>query len=263
MVSVHYAEGQGNHYVCLRSTPNFDCSEYKYDEPISDIDNIQIEIHEHSSDMDNIQTELDEHNSDMESIHTELDQHKSDVDNIQTEFGKHNSDMGNIQTELGECITDIADARTELMSDMDDVQNELEKYISDNKSNWNLFPNKIWLKIMRAVLQQCNFKANHICLTFVTLNLVNKRFNEPTQKCKDNLPRIYCNPELLPKPKSGKHIVSIQSLIRKFGSFSDVVLEIKRIINFSRWNSAFLVLIPDTRLWFIILNIFWKNRKRP
>ena len=41
MVLGHYAEGQGHHYVCLRFTPNFDCSEYEYDEPISDIDNIQ------------------------------------------------------------------------------------------------------------------------------------------------------------------------------------------------------------------------------
>ena len=159
----HDAEGQGDHYVCLRSTPNFDYSEY--DEPISDIDNIQTELDEHTSDMDNIQTELDEHNS-----------HKD-----------------NIQTELDECITDVGDARTELMGDMEDVQNELDKYISDNKSNWNLLPNEIWLKIIRAVLQQCDFKANHVCFTFATLNLINKRFNKLTQKCKDNLPRIYCN----------------------------------------------------------------------
>ena len=35
------AEGQGGHYAYLRSTPNFDCSKYEYDEPISDIDNRQ------------------------------------------------------------------------------------------------------------------------------------------------------------------------------------------------------------------------------
>ena len=44
--------------------------------------------------------------------------------------------MDNIQTELDECITDIGDnTRTELTGDMDDVENELDKYISDNKSN--------------------------------------------------------------------------------------------------------------------------------
>ena len=171
------------------------------------MDNIQTELDEHNSGMDNIQTELDEHNSDMDNMQTELDEHNSDMDYIRAELDEHNSDMANIQTELHECITDI-----EFMGDMDDVQNELDKYISDNKSNWNVLQNEIWLKIIRTVQQQCDFKANHICSTFATSNLVNKRFNELTQKCKDNLPRIYCNPELLPKPKSGKHIFSIQSL---------------------------------------------------
>ena len=59
---------------------------------------------------------------------------------------------------------------------------ELDKYISDSKSNWNLLPNEIWLKILRAVLQQCDFKANHICFTLANLNLLNKIFNELTQK---------------------------------------------------------------------------------
>ena len=117
--------------VCLRSTPNFDGSEYEYDKPISDTDNIQTELDEHNSDMDNIKTELDE------------------------------------------CITDIGDVRTELMGNMSNVQNGLDKHISDNKSNWNLLPKEIWLKIIRAVLQQCDFKANHTCFTFATLNLVN------------------------------------------------------------------------------------------
>ena len=249
MVLGHYTKEQGDHYVCLRFPPSSDCSEYEYREPISDIDNIQTELDEHISDMDNIQTELDEHNSDLYNIQTELDQ--------------HNSDMDNIQTELEKCITDIGDAQTELMDDINDAQTELDKCISENKSNWNLLPNEIWLKIIRAVLQQCDFKANHLCFTFATLNLVNKRFNELTQKRKDNLPRVYYNPEFLPKPKSGKHIVSTQSLIRKFGSFSGFVLEIKRILHFSRLSSAWLVLIPDSHSWFIILNTFWKNRKRP
>ena len=48
------------------------------------------------------------------------------------------------------------------MGDIDEIQNELEKHISDNKSNWNLLPNEIWLKIIRAELQHCDFKANHM-----------------------------------------------------------------------------------------------------
>ena len=138
------------------------------------------------------------------------------MDITQTELDKRNSDMDNIKTEIDECITDIGNARNELMSDMDDAQNELDEYIFDGKSNWNLLPDEIWHKIIKAVLQQSDFKANRICFTFATLNLVNKRFKK-IQKCKANLPRIYCNPQLL----------------------SGVVLEIK-------WNSALLALIPDS-----------------
>ena len=163
----------------------------------------------------------------MENIQTELDKHNSDTNIIQTELDEHNSDMDKIQTGLDYCITDIGDAQLELIGDMDNVQNKLNKYISDNKSNWYLLPNEIQLKIVRAVLQQCNSKAYHICFTFAILNLVNKKINELTQKCKDNLARIHFNPELLPKPKSGKHIVSIKSLIQSFGSFSGIVLEMK------------------------------------
>ena len=155
------------------------------------------------------------------------------MDIIQTELDKRNSDMDNIKTEIDECITDIGNARNELMSDMDDAQNELDEYIFDGKSNWNLLPDEIWHKIIKAVLQQSDFKANRICFTFATLNVVNKRFKK-IQKCKANLPRIYSNPQLL----------------------SGVVLEIK-------WNSALLALILDSHSWFIILNIFRKNQKRP
>ena len=51
MVLGHYAEEQGDHYVCLRSTSNFGCSEYEYNEPISDIDNIQTELDKHTGNM--------------------------------------------------------------------------------------------------------------------------------------------------------------------------------------------------------------------
>ena len=44
MVLRHYTKVQGDHYICLRSTPNFDCSEYQYEEPTSYTDNIQTEL---------------------------------------------------------------------------------------------------------------------------------------------------------------------------------------------------------------------------
>ena len=41
MVLGYVSGRQDDHYVLLRSTPNYDCSEYEYDGPISDIGNIQ------------------------------------------------------------------------------------------------------------------------------------------------------------------------------------------------------------------------------
>ena len=231
MVLGHFVEGQGDH-ICWRSMPNFGCSEYKYDEPIPDTGNIQTELDKQNSDMDNILTECDEHNTDMDNIQTQPDKHNNDINNNQTKLDIHNNDMDNIQTELDQYITDIGDAWTELIGNMGDVQNELDKHISDNKSNWNLLPNKIRLKVIRAVLQQCSFKTNHICSRFATLNFANERFNELTQKRKDQLPRFYSNPELIPKPKCGKHCWHPRLNMKKFDSFSGVMFEIKQIVNF-------------------------------
>ena len=59
----------------------------------------------------------------------------------------------------------------------------------------------------------------------------------------------YCNPELLSKSKSVKHVVNIQSLTQKFGSFSDVVLEIKETVNFSQ---EFSMVSAHSRLSFVV-----------
>jgi len=73
------------------------------------------------------------------------------------------------------------------------------------------------------------------------------------------LPKVYISfPEMLPKPFHGKHIVSVNKLIRDFGSFSGVMLELKQIINHPKWNLAWLILICHGFGWYIIENIFWK-----
>ena len=103
---------------------------------------------------------------------------------------------------------------------------------------------------------------NHVCFVLKNLKLVSHRFFSLASKSLEHLPRIYINnPKLLPKPKRGKYVVSIMSLISKFGSFSGIVLNIKRMLNFSGWNSSWLVLLPCPHSWFIILDFFWKRRK--
>ena len=192
----HYAEGQGDHYICLRKDQSVENNGTDY-EPESEMD---------------------------DDPEDDIDDPEGDMDDPQ--------------------------------DDMDDPQGELEV-------DWDLLPNEIWLKIIRDALQQCDFSIeNHVCFTFQSLRLVNQRISQLVALCIEELPRIYCNnAELLPKPKNGKHVVSVMSLIRKSGSCSGVVLELKRILNFSRWNSAWLVLLLCPHSWFVILSIFWRKRK--
>ena len=70
------------------------------------------------------------------------------------------------------------------------------------------------------------------------MKIVNHGFLSLASKSIEDLLRIYLNnPDLLPKPKRVKFVVSIMSLIRKFGSFSGIVLHIKHMLNFSGWKS--------------------------
>ena len=90
------------------------------------------------------------------------------------------------------------------------------------------------------LLHQCDFNSfeNYVCFVLKNLKLPNHRFFSLASKSIEDLPRIYLNnPGVLPKPKRGKCVVSIMSLIRKFGSFSGIVLVIRHILNFSGWNS--------------------------
>ena len=56
--------------------------------------------------------------------------------------------------------------------------------------------------------------------------------------------------------------VNVQRLIREFSSASGVIIELKRIIQHPKWNSAWLVLLSEAFSWFVIKDIFWKTKKR-
>ena len=75
------------------------------------------------------------------------------------------------------------------------------------------------------------------------------------------LPRIYiAYPDNLPKAINGIRTVSVQRMIRLFGSFSGVMTELKQIINDKHWNTAWVMLAFYRLGWFIIENIFWKKK---
>ena len=80
------------------------------------------------------------------------------------------------------------------------------------------------------------------------------------ESLKLTLCRVYISDEQVLNQKSGKRAVSVQRLIKHFGSYSGVILELKIIINSSKWNHAWVVLLPDVHSWFIVTNIFWRKR---
>ena len=74
------------------------------------------------------------------------------------------------------------------------------------------------------------------------------------------LPQVYVlYTNVLPKSRLGIR-VNMQRIIQNAGSFSGLVLELKRIINNHRWNRAWLDLIVLWRGWYIITSIFWKTK---
>ena len=66
-------------------------------------------------------------------------------------------------------------------------------------------------------------------------------------------------PDNLPKAIKGIRTVSVQRMIRLFGSFSGVMTELKQIINNKHWNAAWGMLALYGLGLSIIENIFWKK----
>ena len=95
---------------------------------------------------------------------------------------------------------------------------------------------------IKTVLQQCHFSIeNHVFFTFGSLSRVNQEFSNLVNPCIKELARAYCtNVELLRKTRKGKYVVMAMDSIWKLGSFGGVLLELTHILNFSRWNSAWL-----------------------
>ena len=78
------------------------------------------------------------------------------------------------------------------------------------------------------------------------------------ERAKRLLPQVYLPyTNVLPKSWLGIR-VNMQQMIRNAGSFSGLVLELKRIINNYRRNKAWLDLIVLLHVWYIITNTFWK-----
>ena len=257
LVLVHYAEGQGNHYVCVRQNKltettgkNYD-QESKTDEDANlDPENLHPEIKDLGDDgIDDGKDEI------TAMICIIMSQRIETIKNVRGQLPAAN--YYHKAFHLG-CCSSPRSASGIIICCL--VWSTRKMSVHNRKLTV-----EIWFKIIRNVLHQCDFDSleNHVCFVLTNLKLVIHHFFSLASKNLEDLPRIYVNnPELLPKPKRGKYVVSIMGLIKKFGSFSGIVFDIKHMLNFSGWNSTWLVLLPCTYSWFIILNFFWKKRKQ-
>ena len=76
------------------------------------------------------------------------------------------------------------------------------------------------------------------------------------------LPQIYVpSQDILPKANKCMAKVNMQRKIRSAGSFSGLVLELKRIIKHKRWNLTWIDMCLILFGLYIIENGFWKIRK--
>ena len=98
--------------------------------------------------------------------------------------------------------------------------------------------------------------VNHVCRMCNNLCQVNVRFRDITHRLVLMLPSICLSNGREPG------IVSVRSLIKKFGFSSGVGLEVRRIVASPNWANAWLDLRFRGLGWFIILNIFWRKNQK-
>ena len=139
------------------------------------------------------------------------------------------------------------------------VGNETVEMVSTNDATTPIerLRNEILEKILSEALLSSVFSwPNHVCRMYNNLCKVNVRFRDITCRLVSMLPSIYFS-------EGGEFgIVSVRSLIKKFGSSSGVVLEVRRIVASPNWANAWLDLRFRGLGWFIILNIFWRKSQK-
>ena len=124
-------------------------------------------------------------------------------------------------------------------------------------------PPKIIEKIIIAAVSTCiHAWPNHVVATFNDIQSVSRFFQIVADaRTRAFLPQVYFSRlDLLPKPVKGKIPVSVQRLVKNFGSFSGIVMSLKDIINHPKYCTASLVLAVSKYSWYIILKILFRKK---
>ena len=95
--------------------------------------------------------------------------------------------------------------------------------------------------------------AGNACHAYQKLCGVNKRFRAVTRNLSSMLPRVYIRGGVQFR------ILSVRSLIKRYGTSSGLVMELRPIISSSKWASAWLEVQEDEYDWYFIKKIFWKK----
>ena len=75
------------------------------------------------------------------------------------------------------------------------------------------------------------------------------------------LPTIFISESTSPNQQPGNAAVSVQKLIKYFGSNCGIILKLKRIAGTPTWNSASVVLVPDYLVIFFCQIFFGEKVK--
>ena len=75
------------------------------------------------------------------------------------------------------------------------------------------------------------------------------------------LPTIFISESTSPNQQPGNVAVSVQKLIKYFGSNCGIILKLKRIAGTPTWNSASVVLVPDYLVIFFCQIFFGEKVK--
>ena len=139
------------------------------------------------------------------------------------------------------------------------VENETVEIVSTNDG----YPHRKdseWIleKILSEPLLSSGFSRGLTMYAVCTITYVKSTsiFCDITHRLVSMLPSIYLSNAGEPG------IVSVRSLIKKFGSSSGVELEVRRIVASPNWANAWLDLRFRGLGWFIILNIFWRKNQK-
>ena len=120
-------------------------------------------------------------------------------------------------------------------------------------SHWNL-ANEVLEKILETVLASSAILfADNACHTCQTLRKVNTRFRALVHCLKRFLPRLHVSDGL------NSCLISVRSLLKKYGPLSGLLIELKKIISSPEWANAWLEVQVDELDWYVIIRSFGKE----